>query len=337
VSDTAPPVLVRVVRDGVVESVHRGHVVVVDAEGRVRGAVGRPGLSVYGRSALKPFQALAVLDLLGMAGVAGQLDDVGLAIACGSHEGTDTHQIEAARLLALADLDESVLRCPAALPLDPETARVHGPATALAHNCSGKHAAFLWAQTALRADPASYLDPAARLQRRVAERLADVTGATPEGPGVDGCGAPAWRLPLQGLATGFARLAAAAHGDGAPLGLGRVRRAMSTYPHLVGGAGADDSAFMRADPGVVAKRGAEAVFAAGITDVPGGPFGIALKISDGGQRAAGPTAAVVLAALGAVVPARLLRPVILGGGRPCGHLEVDEAVAGIRRNVGAGG
>ena len=42
----------------------------------------------------------------------------GLAIACASHIGSDDHQIEAARILAEADLDESALRCPPALPED---------------------------------------------------------------------------------------------------------------------------------------------------------------------------------------------------------------------------
>lgn len=153
---SAPPVLVRVVRDGVVESVHRGHVVLASSAGQVLAALGDPGFGVYVRSAVKPFQALATLELLEAAGE--RLDEEGLAIACASHDGSETHQIEAARLLAQAGLDESALLCPHALPSDPATLRRSREASGLAHNCSGKHAAFLAAQVAAGAVPLATSD-----------------------------------------------------------------------------------------------------------------------------------------------------------------------------------
>src|SRR3712207_2904591 len=93
------PVLARVVRDGLVESVHRGHLVVVDTDGLVVAALGDPDHLLYARSAVKPFQALGSLDLLDDASVG--LDAQGVAIACASHTGSTTHQVQAARLLAL--------------------------------------------------------------------------------------------------------------------------------------------------------------------------------------------------------------------------------------------
>jgi L-asparaginase II len=339
---TAPPVLATVVRDGVVESVHRGHLAVVDAEGTVLAGVGDPAAVVYARSSVKPLQALATLQLLADAGVADQLGDAGLAIACASHAGTDVHQIEAAHLLALAGLDESALRCPPALPSDIPALLVHGEATRLAHNCSGKHAAFIWAQAAAGADPAAYLDVDSRIQQQVREHLAAVTGAAPEGPGVDGCGAPAWRLPLAALATGFARLAAprrSAAGGGAAAGcaagLERVRSAMTAHPDLVGGAEAADTMLMRADRRVVAKRGAEAVLAVGVAGVGGAgrPVGVGVKIADGGPRAGPPAVAAVLEALGVSVPRALGRPVVLGGGRPHGWIEADRAIAAAAHSI----
>jgi L-asparaginase II len=322
---TSDVALVRVVRNGVVESVHRGHVVLCDASGTVHGAMGDAGRWTYVRSAVKPFQALATLDLLAEGGAA--LDDVGLAIACASHDGSDDQQIEAARLLSEAGLDESALRCPPALPRDAETAWMQRWPYSLAHNCSGKHAAFLYASVAVGADPADYLSPDSPIQRQVRRRLADACVADPQGPGVDGCGAPAWLLPLAGLATGFARLAAARTGQ-----LGQVRQAMTEHPELVGGPSSVDTQLMRADPRVVAKRGAEAVFAAGL-DGPGGPLGIAVKVTDGGARADGPVAAAVLMGLGAAVPEEVLRPPVLGGGVPQGALEVAAEVADLARQV----
>jgi L-asparaginase II len=314
-----PPELVRVVRDGRVESVHRGHVALVTADGSLLGAVGDAEHPTYARSAVKPFQASAVKALLAEHGMS--LDAPALAIACASHTGSADQQIEAARILALAGVDEAALRCPPALPADlPTLLEQRGP-TRLANNCSGKHAAFLLAQVAAGEDPGRYLEAAGVVQRRVREELTTLSGRRPDGPGVDGCGAPAWVLPLAGLALGFARLAA---GEG---GLGGIAQAMRAHPDLVGGPGCDDSALMRADRRVIAKRGAEGVLAAGFRAAGGTRFGVAVKVADGAARAAGPVLAEALADLGARVPEEVRDRVVLGGGVAHGSLEVDAAVA----------
>lgn len=316
----APPVLVRVVRDGVVESAHRGHVVVADADGAVLAAAGDADRPTYVRSAAKPFQAVATRTLLAEAGA--DLTVEGLAIACASHVGSAEHQIEAAHLLAVAGLDEAALRCPAALPTDTATlVDQRGVPTPLGHNCSGKHAAFLYAHTTTGGDPARYLDVDVRLQRDVRDALGDLLHAVPDGPGVDGCGAPAWVLPLRGLARGFAALAAGA-GDLRP-----IAAALRARPDLVGGDGCPDTALMTADARVVAKRGAEGVLAAGFVPTSGGaPVGMAVTVEDGAARATGPVVAALLAALGAIVPDELRAPPVLGGGLPHGALEVDPAL-----------
>lgn len=322
VSSDPPPILVRVVRDGVVESVHRGAVTVATADGDVVAALGDTDHLTYVRSAAKPFQALATTALLGDAGIT--LDARGLAIACASHTGTEEHQIEAAHLLALAGLDESALACPPALPSDDATLIAQRVPTALAHNCSGKHAAFLFAHVVAGGEPRTYLDLDSTLQRLVRDALATTMRAVPKGPGVDGCGAPAWVMPLSGLATAFAQLAA---GTG---GLAPMRDAMRAWPQLVGGEDCPDTRLMLADGRSVAKRGAEAVLAAGLED---GAVGVAVKIEDGSSRAAGPVVATLLAGLGAHVPDDLRVPAVLGGGLPHGALEVDQAVAGLLAKV----
>lgn len=315
-------VLARVVRNGVVESVHTGSVVICDAAGTTLAHLGDAGRMIYVRSAVKPFQALAVLDVLDPAGIA--LDSTGLAIACASHDGTDDHQIEAARLLAEAGLDESALQCPPALPRYPHPTRAPQQPDPLAHNCSGKHASFLLATVAAGDDPASYLAMDSPLQRQIVDRVADACGATPAGPGVDGCGAPAWLLPLDGLARAFALLAGATTEQ-----LARVRAAMTAHPMLIGGPPAVDSQLMAGNAVIVAKRGAEAVFAAG-TARDGG-IGVAVKVDDGGPRGDGAVAATVLQALGSATPEEVRRPVVLGGGVAQGALEVDEAILDLVR------
>lgn len=311
--------LVEVVRDGVVESVHHGHVVLATADGSVLRSLGSPELPTYVRSAAKPFQAMATVELATTSGLA--LDQAGIAIASASHAAGDEHQIEAARLLAEAGLDESALRCPPALPGDLATlVDSKGRRTSLAHNCSGKHAGFLLAHVGGGGQPARYLDVEAPIQRLARDRLAEFTRSPLAGPGVDACGAPAWILPLAGLATGFAALLASAD----PYARA-VREAMMAGPHLIGGEEVVDTRLMRADERVLAKRGAEAVIGAawGAAD---GPVGLAVKVTDGGSRARDPVIATLLRALGAKVDDELTAPAVLGGGRPHGVLRVTKAV-----------
>lgn len=313
--------LVHVVRSGVVESVHRGHVVVCDAQGNIAGSRGFAQRLTYVRSAVKPFQALATMDLLEAGGRV--LDDQSLAITCASHDGTDDQQIEAARLLADAELDESALQCPPALPRDADSRWTQRSPHPLAHNCSGKHAGFLYATVMAGEDPATYLSQRSAVQQRVTQRLADTCGANPQGPGVDGCGAPAWLLPLAALATGFARLA-----GGVSPQLRRVRQAMGAYPELVGGPGSPDTQLMHTDGRVVAKRGAEAVFAAGVTRGPAS-LGIAVKITDGGPRGDALVTAAILAGLGITVPDAVRTPPIYAGGAVQGAVQATADVAAL--------
>lgn len=314
-----PPVLVEVTRDGFVESVHRGHLAISGTDGPPVGGLGDPDAPTYVRSAVKPFQALASLEQIDAAGM--DLAPQALAIMCASHTASDEHQIEAAHLLALAGLDEDALRCPTAVPDDPTAVDPGEGPTRLAFNCSGKHAGFLLAEVCAGRDPSRYLEGGGALQQRIQEVLGEVCEATPTGPGVDGCGAPAWRLPLSALARGFARLAA-----GVTPQLTRVRDAMTARPDLVGGLGTVDTSLMLADARVVSKRGAEAVLAAGVLTADG-PLGVAVKISDGGARATGPAVGAVLTALGIVVPAAVGHGVVLGGGQPHGEVRAVELVS----------
>jgi len=321
----APPVLARVVRDEVVEAVHRGHLVIADASGAVVTALGDPECLVYARSAIKPFQALGSLDLLDSAGVT--LDSDGVAVACASHTGSTLHQVEVAQLLARADLDEEALRCPAVLPRDLATLLDQRTPTVLSHNCSGKHAGFLLGTRAAGANLTEYLHPDAPVQRAARARLAEATSTTLRRPGVDGCGAPAWIVPLGSLATAFARLVS---GDEP---YRRVRDAMLARPHLVGGPGRTDTTLMLGDHRVVAKVGAEAVLAVGFSSEWHGPLGLAVKIEDGRHRATVPVVAAALDALGARVGPCLLRPAVLGGGVPHGAVEPEPSVIAMVRAV----
>ena len=287
-------------------------------------SAGAPDAVIYPRSALKPFQAAASLDLT--EHITLPTDE--LAVIAASHTGTRTHQGVVRRLLGRADVAPAALRCPLALPIDRAALRERPAPSRLAHNCSGKHAGFLLATRHSGADVRTYLAKNAPVQRAVLRWVRAACGAVPLGPGVDGCGAPAWRLPLVALARGYARLAS---GDGL---LGEVANAMRTHPQLLGGEGRVETMIMAASPDVTAKGGAEATLGMAV-DATGGPLGVAIKVSDGAARALGPIAAAVLARLGIRLPVTLARPDVLGGGQPHGALEVSDALN--RALAGLGG
>jgi len=77
--------LARQLRGDVVESEHRGHLVVAAANGRLVGAAGDPDRVVMLRSVGKPFALVALLTAPGVDGL--RLTDEELAVMAGSHSG----------------------------------------------------------------------------------------------------------------------------------------------------------------------------------------------------------------------------------------------------------
>jgi len=302
--------LAHVLRAGHVESVHRGHVAVVDAEGRLLARAGDPHLLVFPRSAFKPFQAFPFVASGAFA--RSGLSDAALALISGSHGGTDAHAALAREILARAGVDERALRCGTHTPYDEATAAAlrdrrekPGP---LRHNCSGKHAGMLLYAQISGASLDDYVDPAHPVQREIFDRFQDLLGEpfVDPVPAIDGCSAPTPRIPLRTLAHGFALLSRGADRAGRPVpALARIRDAMRAHPDMVAGEGRLDTIVMRAVANVVCKAGAEAVHAAGLLDRG---IGIAVKVEDGSRRALGPAAVGALAevgALGAAVSAAL--------------------------------
>jgi L-asparaginase II len=179
-------------------------------------------------------------------------------------------------------------------------------------NCSGKHAAMLRTCQVNGWPTEGYLDPAHPLQRavlagveaRAAERVLHVA--------VDGCGAPQHSLTLTGLARSYARLVT--H-DGAAR---QVADAMRAHPWYVGGTGRDVTRLMEGVPGLVAKDGAEGVYAAALPD----GSAVAVKIADGAARARTPVLVAALRLLGAegAILDELATTPVLGGGRPVGEV-----------------
>jgi L-asparaginase II len=267
--------LVEVVRSGVVESVHRGHLVVLDGDGEVVAALGTPAQPIFPRSSNKPLQAVGLTEL----GLSVPPD--WLALAAASHSGEPQHVDVVRAMLAHGGFDETDLRCPPDWPLGPqardEWSAAGGGPTRLRMNCSGKHAAMLL--TCRAADWPVEEYPAADhpLQAHLAATIARLAGEPIAGVGVDGCGAPVVAISLLGVAGAYRQIV------GAPGGPERaVADAMRQHPELVGGRDRPATGLMAAVPGLLAKDGAEGVFAAAVPGVGA----VAVKIDDGAPRAA---------------------------------------------------
>lgn len=314
----APPVeLVRVIRSGFHEGSHYGAVVVTDADGSVLHARGPVHHPVFPRSSSKPFQAIAMLA------AGADLAGADLALAAASHSGEPMHTERVAQMLARAGLTEDDLGCPVALPMhEPtrnEVIRSGGAPRRLYMNCSGKHAGMLTACVVAGWDTASYLDPAHPLQVSVRAEINRLAGESPSAVGVDGCGAPLFALSLTALARGFGRANAAATGHERTVTL-----AMRTHPEMVGGTGREDTRLMQAHPGLLVKGGAEGVHCAALAD----GRTVAVKVTDGGDRARMPVLVAGLRQLGlaSAVLDELGTGVVLGGGRPVGTAELAPGV-----------
>jgi L-asparaginase II len=240
------------------------------------------------------------------------LTDEELAVACASHNAEEPHLAAVRSILEKAHLSEEDLQNgehpPLYAPAAAELARSGEGPSSIHGNCSGKHAGMLAVCVHEGWETGSYRDPDHPLQLWILEIVARFCGLERDEimPGGDGCGVPAFGMPLKNLATGFARLAT---GENLPSGLteatGRVRCVMRKHPYMVAGTERFDTTVMSGTD-LVSKSGAEAVFCAGSPE----GWGLALKISDGSSRALRPAALTILARRGVDVPgASRSRPV----------------------------
>ncbi|HYN74693.1 MAG TPA: asparaginase [Candidatus Limnocylindria bacterium] len=306
------PVVAEVVRSGFVEGAHRGSVVALAADGDVLFSVGRPEEPIFPRSSNKPLQTIGMLR----AGL--ELDGPLLALSSASHSGEDFHLDGVRQILAGAGLDVDALQTPPDLPYgeSPRAAwirTVRAPEP-LAMNCSGKHAAMLATCVVNGWDLLTYRDPAHPLQRLLRDTVADLAGEPVTVTGIDGCGAPVFGLSLTGLARSFRAWVLGDEGTAER----RTYDAVRAFPEWLGGTDRDVTDLIRGVPGLVAKDGAEAVYAVALAD----GRSVALKIEDGGQRARPPVMAAALAALGVEAPvlAEQADWPILGGGVRVGRV-----------------
>lgn len=298
-------VLVEVTRGPLVENRHRGHVAVVDWQGKLLWSAGDPQHITYWRSSAKPVQALPVVEL-------GAADHYGitpaeLALFCASHNGEPFHTQTVQDIFAKIGQDYHLLQCGVHAPYHKATAKallLAGEEPSVLHsNCSGKHSGMLTLVTHLNYNPSNYLDLDHPLQQTILDYIAEMTDYPREqiAIGTDGCGVPVHGLPIYNMSLAYARLAR-------PQGLGkereeacsRVTKAMMAHPEMISGTEGFCTKLMQAAPGkLIAKGGAAGVYCVGII---GAGIGITVKCEDGSSRGRDPVVVEILKELGYLSP-----------------------------------
>jgi L-asparaginase II len=301
-------ILAKVVRGNTVESIHRGHLIILTGDGETLFSAGNPKTVTFIRSSAKPFQAMPFIT----SGACDEymFSEEGLALACASHSGERIHVRIAEQMLLRIEMNEAYLRCGAHLPFNEKEAermlRENEPPTQLHNNCSGKHAAMLAVAKHIEADLQTYEELDHPVQQLILEAVAAFTGveANKIKIGVDGCAAPNFALPVAAMAQAFANLVSPPDEIDPKLrdAAARIVSAMVKFPELIGGTERLDTMLMQAAPErIISKVGADGVWLCAVLPCERWPkgLGIALKIEDGDDRRARPVVAVeVLRQLG---------------------------------------
>ncbi len=296
-----PEPVARILRKGIIESIHYGSVAVVSADGRLLYRIGDPYFVTYLRSSAKPFQAIPVVE----SGAAREFGftSAEIAIMTGSHSGTDDHVRTIQSILDKIGLEHDLLKCGSHPPINDKISKpLKDPGahmSALHHNCSGKHAGMLALAVFKNLSMDDYLSPDHPVQQTIRKTIAEIC-CYPEDKimvGIDGCSAPNHALPIYNMALGFARFVTP---NAVPrekaFAYNAVSMAMMEHPEMVAGDGRFDTVLI-SSPGekLISKAGAEALECFSFVDRK---VGAALKIIDGTKRALFPTAVEFLYKMG---------------------------------------
>lgn len=293
------PILVEIVRGDMVESYHRGEMVVMDAKGTVIRSWGEPDKKVYARSTLKLLQALPLIET--GAADALSISDEEITLACASHSGSSEH-IERVRAW-LNRLGLSDLECGACSPSVKNTSKDILSSgmlpSAFAHPCSGNHAGFLSTALFMKEEYKGYIERVHPVQQRIEKTVTEMAefdlASVPVG--IDGCGIPVYGFPLKNLAVAMAKFA---NPEGLPPkridAIKRMISAIRKHPKLLAGENRFDTAVIEATNGeVIVKGGVEGMY---IAIMPALGYGAALKINDGSTQASEIACCALLQQLG---------------------------------------
>jgi L-asparaginase II len=301
----AGEILATVTRGGIAESLHLGHLIVLNADGSTYLSKGSPELPIFPRSAVKSLQASAMLK----AGLI--VSDEELAIICASHSGNQSHIDLVIKMLEKRDIPISALKNSIDKPLGEKEKIAWGerPPSQLAQNCSGKHAGMLITCKQNGWDMSTYLDTSHPLQIAIKNEIEELSGEKVSTVSTDGCGAPLFAISLIGLAKSISNLVKSNESNHK-----QIVTACTTYPELVAGQGRLTTRMMQVIPGLFMKEGAEGVEVCALSD---GSV-IAIKIIDGSWRPVAPIIMEIFKRWGISMPDESVK--IYGGSSVIGEV-----------------
>lgn len=301
VLDNLDNLVVEVTRGDLVESVHRGTIVVSDNEGEVLFHLGDPLTKTYIRSAAKPIQAIPVIE--SKAAEHFSLTEEEIAILTASHSGEVQHEDIVTSILDKLNLEKDNLQCGPHYPVHQARAKemmANAKEPETVHNCcSGKHAGML----ALALHQKYSLDDYYVLKNPVQQTMFKTISEFADLPkeeldiGIDGCGVPVFRMPIKNMALAYANLSNPnKFSPERQKACKAITEAMTKYPQMVAGSDRFTTLLMEYFKGrIVAKDGSEGIFCLGI---PEKGLGVAIKIEDGAERALAPVVLRTLEELG---------------------------------------
>lgn len=317
-------------RGGIFDLVRFGYICIVDEHSNVLYSAGDPDDFVFYRSASKPIQSLPVFEY-GLEKKYGLTEEES-TILSGSHVGMPVHINAVERILEKTGFSEDCFIMKPTAPTDEasnETRICAGlPKRKIYHNCSGKHCALLMVQRELGGDTADYWKIGSLVHNKVENTIKTMSEADSVKIGVDGCGVLVFAVGIKHIAIAYKNLACL---DTIPDEMLRQAAAdnvhrIREYPHMMRGDGFL-CALMNQDPNIIAKGGANGVYAFGLKKQR---LGISFKLVDGTESAWPFVAWEILDALGALTDEHRARLDTL---HPKYFLNDNDIVVGTRKSL----
>lgn len=245
-------ILIKYVRDGLVEQEHYGYLMVSDKKRIIDSHGDTKDTPFYLRSCAKPLQASLIIDY----GVDKYFDLTSeeIALCCASHAGEELHVNTAKKFLEKIGLDESYLKCGFHKPISHKEQEklllTNNHETIFHNNCVGKHIMMLAICKMKNWGLQTYDEPEHPLQIAIKEKINELCEVKREYPVTkDGCGVPIMSMPLKNMLIGYLNLFTDPKYE-------KIKNAFLNHPYIIGGENRLDTKIMENSENLIAKVGA---------------------------------------------------------------------------------
>ncbi len=244
--------LLKYIRDGLIEEEHFGNVVLVNKEEKILEIGKENSYQFFQRSCAKPLFATLMIDYETDKYYNLALEEI--AICASSHSGDIYHLEILKNLLSKIKLDEKYLKCyihdPISIEEKKRLIKEEKLPSVLHNNCSGKHLLYLGICKQKNWDLLTYNQINHPLQIRLKNKIIELCNLKKK-PKItkDGCTVPIFATTLSQLAQGFLNVFTDSKYK-------KILNAYKNYPKLIGGNSRLDTLIMENCDNLIAKNGA---------------------------------------------------------------------------------